>query len=169
MLSCTAPPPASYVDPQSIHRLNTLSPLRAAAVTYVSVSSLAAYAGRQGSHKAFALQKLCGKRRHRAEGRTFHFIERRGGLRRMPTKARLLHGIPLSNADIPHYRLLPCVRGEQVLSWQRHGVALTTCELGNGALCAPFPDRSAVSTAREAVAASAACCGGMSEGVKIRN
>ena len=42
-------------------------------------------------------------------------------------------------------------RGEQVLSWQRHGVALTTCELGNGTLSVPFPDRSAVSTAREAV------------------
>ena len=31
--------------------------------------------------------------------------------------------------------------GEQVLSWQRHGVALPTCELGNGTLHAPFPDR----------------------------
>ena len=32
-------------------------------------------------------------------------------------------------------------KGEQVLSWQSHSVALTTCELGNGALFAPFPDR----------------------------
>ena len=28
-----------------------------------------------------------------------------------------------------------------MLSWQSHSVALTTCELGNGALFAPFPDR----------------------------
>ena len=34
--------------------------------------------------------------------------------------------------------------GEHVLSWQRHGVALTTCELGNGALFAPFPDRARI-------------------------
>ena len=31
--------------------------------------------------------------------------------------------------------------GEQVLSWQSHGVALTTCELGNGTWSVPFPDR----------------------------
>ena len=31
--------------------------------------------------------------------------------------------------------------GEQVFSWQRHGVALTTCELGNGTWSVPFPDR----------------------------
>ena len=35
-------------------------------------------------------------------------------------------------------------KGEQVLSLQRHGVALTTCELGSGALFAPFPDRARV-------------------------
>ena len=35
-------------------------------------------------------------------------------------------------------------KGEQVLSCQRHGVALTTCELGNGALFAPFPDRARI-------------------------
>ena len=44
---------------------------------------------------------------------------------------------------------LPCVRGEQVHSWQSHGVALTTCELGNAPLFGAFPDRSAVSTARD--------------------
>ena len=48
-----------------------------------------------------------------------------------------------------HYKLGAFLRGEKALSWQRHGVALTTCELGNGALFAPFPDRSAVSTAQE--------------------
>ena len=31
--------------------------------------------------------------------------------------------------------------GEQVFSWQRHGVALTTCELGNGTWSVLFPDR----------------------------
>ena len=31
--------------------------------------------------------------------------------------------------------------GEQVFSWQRHGVALTTCELGNGTWSVQFPDR----------------------------
>ena len=31
--------------------------------------------------------------------------------------------------------------GEQVLSWQRHGVALTTCELGNAPSFGAFPDR----------------------------
>ena len=35
----------------------------------------------------------------------------------------------------------PCIRGEQMLPCQRHSVALTICELGNGALYAPFPDR----------------------------
>ena len=74
-------------------------------------------------------------------------------------------------------------RGEKALSWQSPGGALTTCELGNGALCAPFQgsradaweeeqraseqsreehsglqnllrcDESAVSTARDAVTA----------------
>ena len=34
--------------------------------------------------------------------------------------------------------------GEQALPWQSHGVALTAFELGNGALCAPFPDRARV-------------------------
>ena len=63
------------------------------------------------------------------------------------------------------YDSLPCVRGEQVHSWQSHGVALTTCELGNGTWSVPFPDRSAVSTAREAVMSSAVYCGGMTEGV----
>ena len=52
-----------------------------------------------------------------------------------------------------------------MLSWQRHGVALTICELGNGTLSVPFPDRSAVSTARDAVVPSAVYCGGMTEGV----
>ena len=64
-----------------------------------------------------------------------------------------------------------------MLSWQRHGVALTICELGNGALCAPFQGSradakqmrgkrsSAVSTAREAVTTSEACFGVVTEGV----
>ena len=55
----------------------------------------------------------------------------------------------------------PCVRGEQVHSWQSHGVALTTCELGNGTWSVPFQGSradakqmrgkrsSAVSTARD--------------------
>ena len=47
---------------------------------------------------------------------------------------------------IPHYSL-PCVRGEQVHSWQSHGVALTTCELGNAPLFGAFPDRGGVSLA----------------------
>ena len=34
--------------------------------------------------------------------------------------------------------------GEQVLSCQRHGVALTTCELGSGALLAPLSDRARI-------------------------
>ena len=33
------------------------------------------------------------------------------------------------------------LRGEQMLSCQSHGVALTICELGNGAWSVPFPDR----------------------------
>ena len=33
------------------------------------------------------------------------------------------------------------LRGEKALSWQSPGGALTAFELGNGALCAPFPDR----------------------------
>ena len=33
------------------------------------------------------------------------------------------------------------VRGEQVLSWQSPGGALTTCELGNAPLLGAFPDR----------------------------
>ncbi len=32
-------------------------------------------------------------------------------------------------------------KGEKALSWQSHGVALTAFKLGNGALCASFPDR----------------------------
>ena len=36
---------------------------------------------------------------------------------------------------------LSCVRGEQMLSCQRHGVALTICELGNGTWIVLFPDR----------------------------
>ena len=36
----------------------------------------------------------------------------------------------------PHLRRL--FGGEQALSWQSHGVALTTCELGNGILSVPF-------------------------------
>ena len=64
-----------------------------------------------------------------------------------------------------------------MLSWQRHGVALTICELGNGTLSVPFQGSradakqmrgkrsSAVSTARDAVVPSAVYCGGMTEGV----
>ena len=40
---------------------------------------------------------------------------------------------------------------EQMLSWQRHGVALTICELGNAPLFGAFPDR-ARSLPREKVA-----------------
>ena len=59
------------------------------------------------------------------------------------------------------YFSLPCVRGEQMLSWQRHGVALTICELGNAPLFGAFQGSradakqmrgkrsSAVSTARD--------------------
>ena len=35
----------------------------------------------------------------------------------------------------------PCVRGEQMLSCKEPGGLFAICELGNGALCAPFPDR----------------------------
>ncbi len=48
-----------------------MSPLRTAAVTYRKVSSLAVYAGFKGSRKDFAEQKICGKRRHRAENSAF--------------------------------------------------------------------------------------------------
>ena len=34
--------------------------------------------------------------------------------------------------------IVASLRGEQVLSWQSHGVALTTCELGNGTWSVPF-------------------------------
>ena len=87
--------------------------------------------------------------------------------------------------------------GEQVLSWQSHGVALTTCELGNGTWSVPFQGSradakqmrgkrsSAGSTAREgapkgrkesphfrrllegAVTASEACFGVVTEGVAL--
>ena len=39
----------------------------------------------------------------------------------------------ISPAPLP-----PLCKGEQVLSWQRHGVALTICELGNGTWSVPF-------------------------------
>ena len=64
-----------------------------------------------------------------------------------------------------------------MLSCQSHGVALTACELGNGALCAPFQGSradakqmrgkrsSAVSTARDAVMPFDAGVDGMTEGV----
>ncbi len=35
----------------------------------------------------------------------------------------------------------PCARGEQMLSCKKPGGLFAICELGNGALCAPFPDR----------------------------
>ena len=64
-----------------------------------------------------------------------------------------------------------------MLSWQRHGVALTICELGNGTLSVPFQGSradakqmrgkrsSAVSTARDAVMPFDAGVDGMTEGV----
>ena len=60
-----------------------------------------------------------------------------------------------------HILASSCVRGEQVLSCKEPGGLFATCELGNGALCAPFQGSradakqmrgkrsSAVSTARE--------------------
>ena len=63
------------------------------------------------------------------------------------------------------YFSLPCVRGEQMLSWQRHGVALTICELGNAPLFGAFPDR-ARSLPREKVArCPKACRGSKPEGL----
>ena len=38
-------------------------------------------------------------------------------------------------------RKIFAARGEQVLSWQSPGGALTTCELGNAPLLGAFPDR----------------------------
>ena len=58
--------------------------------------------------------------------------------------------------ELPYFSL-PCVRGEQALSCKEPGGLFAACELGNGALCAPFPDRSAVSTARDAVSSFGEC------------
>ena len=49
-------------------------------------------------------------------------------------------GAPKGRKESLYYSL-PCVRGEQVLSCKEPGGLFATCELGNGALCAPFPDR----------------------------
>ena len=65
---------------------------------------------------------------------------------------------------IPHLRLLisgAFLRGEQVRSWQSHGVALTTCELGNAPLFGAFPDPCAAET----VALSNIDVGSETEGV----
>ena len=68
--------------------------------------------------------------------------EPRGGLASSyiglpPPRARSYIGLPQRFCEAKDL----WEEGEQVLSWQRHGVALPTCELGNGTLHAPFPDR----------------------------
>ena len=61
--------------------------------------------------------------------------------------------LPPSVREVPrrggrsHLILGAFLRGEQVLSCEEPGVALTTCELENGALFGAFPDRGGVSLA----------------------
>ena len=72
---------------------------------------------------------------------------------RLPPRGRwqpagLTEGVPASEQGA-HHPIASLSEGEKALSWQSHGVALTAFELGNGTWSVPFPDRSAVSTARD--------------------
>ena len=46
-----------------------------------------------------------------------------------------------------HLMIGASLKGEQMLSRKEPGGLFAICELGNGALCAPFPDRGGVSLA----------------------